>query len=359
MKKMNHKLICLTTALVMCVALLAACGSLNEPVKTEPAKTESSTTESADANDTDGFYVYEPIAKDNYTWGTSGTSGTHYIVAAGIAKVVNEHAESANFVVQSTAGATENLALMISGELDFGYMTSNSTYHGYHKTDYMADRVPEPYFFNVVMSTHGSTGHMLARVDSGIQSYADLKGKRISTGTTSAEGHTVSETLIATYGFDLEKDMTVVWLEQDEAMTRLQDGDLDAVYLTAGYPIAAFTNLIVSRPGEFVLVKADIPNLEKTVEQLPFLTITEIPAGTYPGIDYSINALRTAASVNTPVSTPAAVTYELAKYTYENWTELQGVHASLLETDAASLANADIPLHPGALSFFHSVGAAE
>lgn len=361
---MNRKLICLIMALVMCIALFAACGGAPASSSTASSAVSSTAPSSAAPSEAssaadDGYYKYEPIASKNYTWGTSGTSGTHYIVAAGIANIVNKHAKSANFVVQSTAGATENLALMLSGEMDFGYMTSNSTFNGYHKQDSMADRVPEPYLYNVALNTHGSTGHMLARADSGIKSFADLKGKKVSTGTTSVEGHSVCEALIASYGIDVKTDMQTFWMSQDEAMTRLQDGDLDAVYLTAGFPIAAFTNIIVSKPGTFTLVQADVPNLEKVIEQMPFLQLGEVPAGTYPGIDFSVNALRTAATVNTPVTTPPAVTYELAKYTYENWSELQGVHAALMETDAAGLAEASIPLHPGALSFFHSVGVAE
>lgn len=350
---MNRKLVSLILALVMCAGMLAACGNKNDSPSGD-ADTPP-TDPSTEAQD----YVYEPIPSKSYTWGTSGTSGTHYIVAAGISDVVNKKAESANFVVQSTAGATENLSLMLSGELDFGYMTSNSVYHGYYKSDYMADRVPEPYLYNAVMTTHGSTGHMLARVDSGIKSFADLKGKKVSTGTTSVEGHTVCEALIATYGIDVQKDMEAFWLSQDEALTRLQDGELDAVYLTAGYPIAAFTNLIVASPNTYTLVQADVENLEKVVEQMPYLKVTEVPAGTYPGIDFAVNALRTSAVVVTPVGTPAAVTYELAKYTYENWSDIQGTHASLQGTSADELADVDIPLHPGAYAFFKSVGVVE
>jgi TRAP transporter TAXI family solute receptor len=364
---MKHRIIGIGMTILMLVAIFAACSKTpasSAPPASAPAPASvpsvaTTPSPSVAPSPADNYYKYEAIPSKNYTWGTSGTSGTHYVVAAGIANIVNKNAKSANFVVQSTAGATENLALMLSGEMDFGYMTSNSTYHGYHKTDYMADRVPEEKLYNVVMNTHGSTGHMLARVSSGIKSFADLKGKNVSTGTSSVEGHTVCETLIGTYGIDVKNDMNTFWLSQNEAMERLQDGDLDAVYLTAGYPITAFTNLVVSKPGEYTLVQADLENLKKVVEQLPFLSISEVPAGTYPGLDFSVNALRTAATVNTPAKTPDAVTYELAKYTYENWAEIQSVHAALLETDAEGLAESVIPLHPGALSFFHSVGAVQ
>lgn len=354
---MKRKVICAILALAMCISTLAACGTNGASSGASSASSSASATSAAPPVSED--YVYEPIASKNYTWGTSGTSGTHYIVAASIADVINKQAESANFVVQSTAGATENLSLMLSGELDFGYMTANSVYNGYYKTGSMADKVPEPYLYNVVMTTHGSVGHMLARVDSGIETFADLKGKNVCTGTTSVEGHSTCEALIGTYGIDVEKDMNVVWLNQDEAITRLQDGELDAVYLTAGYPISAFTNLIVASPGDYTLVKTDVENLEKVVEQMPYLTITEVPAGTYPGIDFSVSALRTAASVVTPADTPAAVTYELAKYTYENWSEIQNAHASLKDMDASGLAESSIPLHPGALAFFKSVGVVD
>lgn len=94
---MNRKLVSLILALVMCAGLLAACGNKNDSPSGD-ADTPP-TDPSTEAQD----YVYEPIPSKSYTWGTSGTSGTHYIVAAGISDVVNKKAESANFVVQSTA----------------------------------------------------------------------------------------------------------------------------------------------------------------------------------------------------------------------------------------------------------------
>ena len=354
---MKHKMIGTLTVLAMGLSLLSGCGSLTQTVgtTTPPASGSTSVAEPPVQEN----YIYEPIAKENYTWGTSGTSGTNYIVAAGIADVVNDYAESANFVVQSTAGATENLSLMLSGEMDFGYMSATSIYNGYHKIDYMADRVPAPYLYNVVLTTHGSVGHMIARADSGIKTYEDLAGKRVCTGTTSAEGHTVCEALIASYGYDIENDLKTYWMTQDEAMARLQDGDLDAVYLTAGAPIAAFTNVIVADPGGYTIVTPNQEHLETVVEDFPSLTITTIPAGTYSGIDFDVLALRTAISVVTPADTPAAVTYELAKYTYENWAKIQDTHAALLETEPADLSESPIPLHPGAAAFFREAGVIE
>lgn len=364
MKKITHRLLSGALATALCAGFLTACGGGNSTASStadaaSSEATESSESSAAEPPEADQSYVYEPIAMQNYTWGTSGTSGTHYIVAASIADVINKQAQSANFVVQSTAGATENLSLMLSGELDFGYMTANSVYNGYYKIDTMAEKVPEPYLYNVVMTTHGSVGHMLARIDSGITTYEDLKGKTVCTGTTSVEGHSTCEALIASYGIDVENDMNVVWLDQDEAVTRLQDGELDAVYLTAGYPISAFTNLVVASPNTYTLVQPDVEHLEQIVEQMPYLSIVEIPAGTYPGIDFSVSALCTAASVVTPVDTPAAVTYELVKYTYENWDTIKTAHSALADIEPDDLAKSSIPLHPGAYAYFKEVGAVD
>lgn len=64
---MKHKMIGTLTVLAMGLSLLSGCGSLTQTVgtTTPPASGSTSVAEPPVQEN----YIYEPIAKENYTWG--------------------------------------------------------------------------------------------------------------------------------------------------------------------------------------------------------------------------------------------------------------------------------------------------
>lgn len=339
------KLLTFILALVMLLSV-TACGSsgAQAPQSTEaPQQDDAAETKPSDASVT------------SLTMGSAGTSGAFYIIGAAMANEVNNNSDSLNIVLQSTAGTSENLALTESGEMDMGWSTAGSLFNAYFGTGWVPE---DEKVENItgVMSLQFSFGQMLVRKDSGIENYGDLKGKKVCVGTTTAEVYDMSMAIMRAYGIDPEKDIEAFYLSQDEGCQKLQDGDIDATFIMAGIPTAAFTNLATD--GNYDLVSADKEILEQLVaEDRSYNEVDVIPAGTYPNIDHDVYSLKAAAEIFCRRDISEDLIYEFCKQVYDHWDTIQASHGALADVSLENLPiMGDVELHPGAVRFYKEVG---
>lgn len=312
----------------------------------------ASSTEPANQSETESPSQVE-LKKTNYTIGTAGTSGAYYIISAAIAKEVDANSPYIKLVVQPSKGASENINLVDVDEMDFGWATSGVLYYSYSGTGYQAEEGKKE--LAGVAAMHDSVGQMMTRKDSGIKTYADLKGKRVCVGTPSASVYDMSMRIMRAHGVDPEKDITPFYLTQDEGATKLADGDIDATFILAGVPTAVFTNCAAG--GGYTLVQSDPALLEKLVaEEMPYASVTTIKAGTYTGTDEDIYTLKQRACIFARPELPDEVVYDLLKQIYGNWDTIKHGHDSLAGLDPKSFNNLPIPLHPGAERFYKENG---
>ena len=117
------------------------------------------------------------------TIGTGGVTGVYYPTGGAIARLVNkgkkEHGVRAS--VESTGGSVYNLNAIASGELDMGVAQSDWQYHAYNGTSKFKDQGANK-DLRAVFSVHPEPFTVVARADSGIKTFADLKGKRVNIG---------------------------------------------------------------------------------------------------------------------------------------------------------------------------------
>lgn len=328
-------------AVVMTLAiLLSGCG--NQPAEGTPAPDESAATSAA------------PVSKTSVSLGTAGSTGAFYIIGAAMADEVNSKSDSLNILVQATKGGAENMVMIDTGDLDFGFATSGGIYANYYGADYIAE---EDQLTNMssVMALHYSYGQMLARKDSGINSFADLRGKKVCVGTTSPQVYEMSYAIMRAYGVDPETDITPLFLSQDEGIQKLSDGDIDATFLMAGIPTSACTNLLSD--GKYTIVNSDYDMIKHIgVDELVWDEVGIIPAGTYPNVDEDIYSIKSSAQIVCRSDLPEDVVYEFTKLVYENFATIQRGHSALDEVNRDNFFNTSCPLHPGAEKFYKEIG---
>ena len=283
--------------------------------------------------------------------GTAGSGGTYYAVGAGMSQIISQYSSKVEAVSQGTKGAIENVRLVHSGNIQVGFGNWDALYFGYKGTGPFKG---EKQNIVALINLYRSGGQMAVLKDSSIQSYRDLKGKRVNLGPQGSTITEMSKIILKAYGIDYKKDIQAYYLDFNEGGDKLKDGDLDATFYVAGIPTAGLMNLSNSADIRLLSLEPDIQ--KKIIQEYPYYEKLTIKAGTYKGVDYDVNTLQlwTALMVSPDMKEDTA--YELVKTMMEHVDELQKVHETAKDITLENAAKSPIPMHPGAVKYFKEKG---
>jgi len=284
--------------------------------------------------------------------GTAGTSGTYYVVAAAMAQAINKVSTKIDVVAQPTKGSIENINLVNSGAIQMGMSNADGVYWATTGTGMYAKS--GPLNIKAVMSLYMSAGHMIAKADSGIKTYADLKGKKVCLGPPGQTVVEMSKAILRAYGINPDKDIKPFYLAIDEGLDKLKDGDIDATFWVAGVPTAGLINASATTNLRFVEASDEI--LSKVVAENPYYSKYTIPANTYKGQTAPVETLKIMTQLFANSNLPDDVVYEFVKQALELQPQYVGSHVVIQEITPKNAADCASPLHPGALKYYKEKG---
>jgi uncharacterized protein len=194
---------------------------------------------------------------------------------------------------------------------------------------------------------------VVVRADAGINSVADMKGKRISTGSPRSGTEVIAQRLLRSAGLDPDTDIDVQRLDLTKTVDGMKDGSIDGMFWSGGLPTAGITDLFTNL-GERARFLDITPLLPKMQALNPAYQPGTIPASTY----------KTAADTPTIVvpnvllvrdDLDADIACVLTRVLLDKKDELVKVNAAAKGIDRATAGRTDpVPLHPGAA---HALGA--
>ncbi len=290
-------------------------------------------------------------AATDVTIGTGGTAGTYYVVAAAMSQAVSNHSEFLTATVQSTKGSVENINLTNSGEIEMGFSNADGVYWATTGTGSYDGNEQN---ISAVMSLYMSAGQMSTLKTSGIETYADLKGKKVCLGPPSTTIVEMSKAILREYGIDPETDIKPYYMAFDEGLSALTDGEIDATFFVGGIPTSAMLN--ASSQGTIAMVKASPEVLDKVIEKNPFYARYTIPAGTYNGIDEEVDTLKIMTEIFANNDVDEDVIYEFVKQALENRESYLESHDVVKEITPETAASTMSRLHPGAERYYREIG---
>jgi TRAP transporter TAXI family solute receptor len=171
------------------------------------------------------------------TIGTGGVTGVYYPTGGAIARLVNkgrkEHGIRCS--VESTGGSVYNLNAIAAGELDMGVAQSDWQYHAYNGTSKFEDAGPNK-DLRAVFSVHPEPFTVVARADSGVKDFMDLKGKRVNIGNPGSGQRGTMEVLMEAFGWTMDDFKLASELKAAEQSSALCDNKIDAMVYTVGHP---------------------------------------------------------------------------------------------------------------------------
>tara|TARA_R110002020_G_scaffold26514_30_gene86046 strand:+ start:12502 stop:13467 length:966 start_codon:yes stop_codon:yes gene_type:complete len=296
------------------------------------------------------------MAQEFISIGTGGVTGVYYPTGGAICRLVNKSRKEHGIrcAVESTGGSVYNINTIKAGELEFGVAQSDWQYHAYNGTSKFSDNpFPE---IRAVMSVHPEPFTLVVRGDSGIESFADLKGKRVNVGNPGSGQRATMEVVMDAFGMGMGDFALATEYKGSEMAKQLCDGNIDAMIYTIGHPAAAIKE--ASTTCDAKLVDVSGPEIDKLVADNPFYRVATIPGGMYAGTDGDTTTFGVGATFVTSADVPEETVYIVAKSVMENIDDFRGLHPAFANLEPSEMVKDGLsaPLHDGAARAYKELG---
>ena len=283
---------------------------------------------------------------------TGGTGGTYYPIGGALANLITKHTKGLTVTAETGNASVANCNLIGAHKIEFALVQNNVASWAYNGKYMFKGKAIKN--LRAITSLYPETIQIVALKKSGIKSVNDLKGKKVSIGAPGSGTSVDAVSIIEAHGLSL-KDMKVDYLSFNETVKRMKDGQLDAGFVTAGYPTAAIMDLATTRNIVIVPISEDM--IKKIHAKYPYYVKTVIPANTYKGVKEDVSTVTCMAMMVADEKVPEETVYKAVKAMWDNIEEIRDVHAKakLIQLKTA-LYGVGIPLHPGAEKYYKEKG---
>jgi TRAP transporter TAXI family solute receptor len=216
----------------------------------------------------------------------------------------------------------------------------------------------KPVPVRTLMIMYPNRMHVVTIEGTGITKMADLKGKRVSTGSGGSATEVMAFRVIEAAGLDKDKDMKRERLGVGESASALKDRKIDAFFWVGGLPTAAVTDLSFTPGVKVKLIDhADlVPAMNKKYGNLYVQDV--IGKDVYKGMDADNKQATVMNLLVAHESMDEKTAYNIVKAVFDHKDELVRAHK---EAENFKLENqkkdaSPIPWHPGAVKYFAEKG---
>ncbi len=297
-------------------------------------------------------------AEDKFvTIGTGGQTGVYYVVGQSVCKLVNrgQKEHGINGTAPSTGGSVANLNAIRAGGQDMGVAQSDWQYHAYNGTNKFKDAGANKNL-RAVFSAHGEPFTVVARKDSGIKTFDDLKGKRVNIGNPGSGQRGTMEVVMAAKGWDKSVFKLASELKSSEQASALCDNKVDAIIFSAGHPNGSIKEATTACDANLIPVTGK--EVEKLINENSYYAKAVIPAGMYRGTEGDVDTFGVGATFVSSTNTDADTIYAITKAVFDNFDRFKKLHPAFANLKPENMIkdNLSAPLHDGAARFYTEKG---
>lgn len=292
------------------------------------------------------------------TIGTGAQTGVYYVVGQSICRLVNRTTAETGLkcTAPATGGSVANVNAIKSGDMTMGVAQSDIQHHAYNGSspEFEGDKQFEN--LRAIFSVHPEPFTVVARKDANINSFEDLKGKRVNVGNPGSGQLATMEVVLGIKGWTMNDFSLASQLKPAEQSAALGDNKVDAIIYTVGHPNGSIQE--ATSTVEANLVAVDGPEIDKLIEDNPYYAKATIPGGMYAGSDEDTDTFGVKATFVTSADVPDDVVYEVVKTVFDDFDRFKGLHPAFanLEPEAMIAEGNSAPLHPGAEKYYKEQG---
>src|SRR5882762_1422679 len=268
---------------------------------------------------------------------TGGTGGVYIVYGAGLADMLTKKMKVAASA-QSTPASVDNMKLIRDGKADLAFTLADTAFDAINGKNRFAP--PE--------------AKVDAKASAGINTVADLKGKRVSIGAAGSGTETKAIRILEAYGLNATTDIAPQRLAAQDSADAVRDNKADAFFFDGGLPTSAVADLANSTPIKLIDQSDAIAKMNAKYGNFYFAA--KIPKGTYKN-DTDVVTAGVANLLVVPSSFDANFVKAILTAMFDNQADLVLVHpeAKNLKLDTATQGSS-IDFHAGAIDFYKAKG---
>jgi len=303
-----------------------------------------------------GFALSFGVSAQNISIATGGTGGVYYPLGGGMAAVLSKHVPGMQATAEVTGGSVDNLKLIGSGKPYIGLAMTDASLDAYRGEDkFKGNKVP----LRTLMILYPNRMHVVTIEGRGINKMADLKGKRVSTGSPGSATEVMAFRVIEAAGLDKDSDMKRERLGVAESVNAVKDAKIDAFFWVGGLPTAAVTDL-ANTPGTKLKLIDHADAVAAMNKKYGDLYVQDtIPKDTYKGMDADNKQATVMNILVAHENMDEKTAYNIVKTIFDKRDDVIAVHKEAVnfKLENQKAAASPIPFHPGALKYFAEKGA--
>lgn len=295
---------------------------------------------------------------------TGGVSGTYYPVGGLVANAIS-HPPGARpcdrggscgvpglvAVANASDGSVANILNMAQGIVNSGFAQSDVAYDAYRGEGAFDGEAVEN--LRLIASLYLEHAQVVAKDVPNMQA---LAGRKISIDSDGSGTQRLAKVILEGHGL-LDGKVETVAVRPGAALGKMSEGELDGLVIVAGLPTSLVSEIIHNLGAALVPLAPDV--IDALAASHPFLSKSEIPAGSYERQDEPIPTLGVVAQWLTTAGEDDQLIYEITKALWHPTSRLlleNGHHQARSITLDSALDGAGLPLHPGAERYYREVG---
>jgi uncharacterized protein len=302
-----------------------------------------------------GFVLSFAAAAQNISIATGGTGGVYYPLGGGMAAALSKHVPGMQATAEVTGGSVDNLKLIASGKPYIALAMADASQDAYRGEDkFKGNKVP----LKTLMVLYPNHMHVVTVEGRGINKMADLKGKRVSTGSPGSATEVMAFRVIEGAGLDKDSDLKRERLGVAESVNAVKDGKIDAFFWVGGLPTAAVSDL-ANTPGTKIKLIDHADAVAAMNKKYGNLYVEDAIAKTvYKGMDADNKQATVMNILVAHDNMDEKTAYNIVKTIFDKRDDLIAVHkeAANFKLESQKTSATPIPFHAGAVKYFAEKG---
>jgi TRAP transporter TAXI family solute receptor len=278
---------------------------------------------------------------------TAGTGGVFYPLGGALSNILAAKVPGTKPSVQATKGSVDNLNLLQQRKGEIAFTQGDVLVFAW-EGDAAAGFKSKVGEVRGIAAIYPSYIQIVAMKESGIRTFTDLKGRRLSVGAKRSGNELTTRLFFKAAGMTYKDLGKIAYLPFEESVDLMKNRQLDATVVTAGLGTPALREIA----NTFAVTFVEIPSGIVSKAGAPY-TKTFVPKDTYRGQDADVQTAGLPNYLVARADLPTDFVYNMTKAIFDSTAELVAAHPAAAEIKLErALDGMPIPLHPGAAKYY-------